>query len=96
VVLRRNLTWTSAGAHLEKTHDNAALKPLTQLALGQSAPLHSIRGPEPLVERLFEIGFLPGETVTLQGRAPLKGPWIVALRGITIALRTQEAECLLV
>lgn len=62
--------------------------------MGSEWPLKSIDGPSVLVERLYEMGFLPGEKIRLQGKIPLGGPWLVEVRGVTIALRENEAQCL--
>lgn len=63
-------------------------------ASGTSWVLKSIEGPALLVERLYEIGFLPGETIHLHGRTALGGPWLVEVRGTTVALRENEVQCL--
>ncbi len=73
---------------------NIAKSLLTSFPLGSRVVLKAVEGPGVLVERLYEMGFLPGESVWLKGRAPLRGPWIVEVRGATIALRAREAECL--
>lgn len=62
--------------------------------IGGTAVLKSLNGPPTLVERLYEIGFLPGETLVFLGRAPFGGPWLFEVRGTTVALRDEEAECL--
>ena len=61
---------------------------------GSDFVLSSIEGPSVLVQRLYEIGFLPGERITLHGRVPLGGPWLVEVRGMTVALRENEVRCL--
>jgi ferrous iron transport protein A len=44
--------------------------------------------------RLLELGFTPGQEVTLVARAPFKDPIAVSVRGTIIALRSGEAECI--
>ncbi len=63
-------------------------------AKGSAWVLKSIEGPAVLVERLYEIGFLPGETITLLGKIPFGGPWLLFVRGATVAVRESEAQCL--
>lgn len=68
--------------------------PLAGHPAGSEWLLKSIEGPATLVERLYEIGFLPGEMIRLSGRIPLGGPWLVEVRGMTVALRENEVRCL--
>ena len=44
--------------------------------------------------RLLELGFTPGQEVTLVARSPFKDPIAVSVRGTIIALRSSEAECI--
>lgn len=44
--------------------------------------------------RLLEIGFTPGQEVTLIAKSPFKDPLAVSVRGTIIALRSSEAECI--
>jgi ferrous iron transport protein A len=44
--------------------------------------------------RLLEIGFTPGQEVTLIAKSPFKDPLAVSVRGTIIALRKSEAECI--
>lgn len=65
-----------------------------RLKAGNHYILNAIEGPALVVERLYEIGFLPGETIRVYGKIPFGGPWLIGVRGVTIALRPSEAECL--
>ncbi|MCB0362005.1 MAG: ferrous iron transport protein A [Bdellovibrionales bacterium] len=64
--------------------------------LGFSAPIGELVGEQSLVSRLMELGLVRGELVILRGRAPFGGPYLVEIRGSLIALRSEEALCLLV
>lgn len=44
--------------------------------------------------RLMELGFTPGQDVTIIARSPFKDPIAVSVRGTIIALRKSEAECI--
>ncbi len=44
--------------------------------------------------RLLEIGFTPGQEVTLLAKSPFNDPVAVSVRGTIIALRNSEAECI--
>ncbi|MFZ9089885.1 MAG: FeoA family protein [Planctomycetaceae bacterium] len=43
--------------------------------------------------RLMELGFVPGEEVTVLRRAPFGGPLLCHIRGTSIGLRVEEAQC---
>jgi Fe2+ transport system protein FeoA len=73
---------------------SAETNPLAGHRPGSEWLLKSIEGPSTLVERLYEIGFLPGETLRLHGKIPFGGPWLVEVRGMTVALRENEVRCL--
>ena len=44
--------------------------------------------------RLMELGFTPGQEVTVVAKSPFKDPLAVSVRGTIIALRKGEAECI--
>lgn len=44
--------------------------------------------------RLMEIGFTPGQEVTLLAKSPFADPLAISVRGTIISLRRSEAECI--
>lgn len=56
--------------------------------------IQGIEGDPKVVERLCEIGFVPGEQVTFVRRVIFGGPLVLEVRGTPIALRHEEASCL--
>jgi ferrous iron transport protein A len=44
--------------------------------------------------RLMELGFTPGQEVSVVAKSPFKDPVAVSVRGTIIALRKGEAECI--
>jgi ferrous iron transport protein A len=44
--------------------------------------------------RLMELGFTPGQEVSVVARSFFKDPMAVSVRGTIIALRKSEAECI--
>ena len=57
--------------------------------------IESIAGGSPaVVQRLHELGFSSGQSVSLCGRAPFGGPLVVQVRGTAVALRPEEAACI--
>jgi Fe2+ transport system protein FeoA len=67
---------------------------MTTLAPGTTVVLEAIEGEPVIVERLSELGFVPGESVLLRRRLVFNGPLIVEVRGVPVALRAEEASCL--
>ncbi len=56
----------------------------------------NVTGEPGLTRRLREMGFHTGCEVRIIGRAPFNGPFVVQLHDSVLALRTAEAECLLI
>lgn len=70
--------------------------PLSSLRAGTTGTVAAVLPPqaaqdEPLVRRLAEIGFLPGESVRVMARAPGAEPIAVRVGRSTFALRRFEA-----
>jgi Fe2+ transport system protein FeoA len=64
---------------------------LADLQPGQSAVLREIALPASVRQRLMELGFLRGSTVTLVRIAPLGDPLEIRVRGFNASLRRAEA-----
>ncbi|HVK61769.1 MAG TPA: FeoA domain-containing protein [Bdellovibrionales bacterium] len=61
----------------------------------QPFSISELAGDAVLVSRLREIGFNRGELVQVTGRAPFGEPLLVEIRGATVALRKEEARCVI-
>lgn len=72
------------------------MKPLDQLAIGESGRIVSVTGTDTIAIRLLEMGLTPGEPMTLLGFAPLGDPIEFSIRGYRITLRASEAGRVLV
>ncbi|RPI17631.1 MAG: ferrous iron transport protein A [Ignavibacteriae bacterium] len=73
-------------------------KSVAEMSCGETAVITSV-GDDCLdvhchCLRLLELGFTPGQEVTLIAKAPFKDPLAVSVRGTIIALRSSEAECI--
>jgi ferrous iron transport protein A len=68
---------------------------LVNLPRQSERTITGLRGEKVLVARLMELGFVRGETVRFLGCAPFGEPFLVEIRGATVALRKEEAECVL-
>ena len=65
---------------------------LRQLQVGQRAKICSVGAAGELGRRIRDMGLIPGTTVSIVGRAPLKDPVALRLSGVTISLRNSEAD----
>ncbi|MCR5564072.1 MAG: ferrous iron transport protein A [Desulfovibrio sp.] len=70
--------------------------PIRQLGLNQRARIAAIQAEGELGRRIRDMGIVPGEDVTVVGRAPLRDPVALRLRDFTIALRNSEADYIVV
>jgi ferrous iron transport protein A len=100
---RRNLTRTAArNAHHRynenSSHFNTESFPmrLTDLSKGASAFVARVEdasAPDPIAQRLRDLGFVPGEPVRVVARAPWSAdPLLVQIGSTRFALRRAEAE----
>jgi Fe2+ transport system protein FeoA len=64
---------------------------LDQLKPGQSGEVEAVAGAPELVQRLYEIGLLEGDTVEVLALAPLGDPVEVRVGNTRLSLRKQEA-----
>lgn len=65
---------------------------LDSLTPGQTATIAALDGEGTHLQRLLEMGLLPGATVELIGRAPLGDPLAIHLRGGRLAVRKADAR----
>lgn len=65
---------------------------LAELTIKQTATVRAITGTDSISARLFEMGLIPGTTITLIGKAPLGDPLEFELRGYRLSLRKTEAQ----
>ncbi len=66
--------------------------PMRQMQIGQKARITSVEAVGEVNQRIRDMGLIPGSTVSIVGRAPLKDPVAVRLSGVTISLRNNEAD----
>ncbi|MCM1128359.1 MAG: ferrous iron transport protein A [Alistipes senegalensis] len=65
---------------------------LRQMQIGETATVTSITAQGELGRRIRDMGLVPGATVEIIGRAPLKDPVALQLQGFTLTLRNNEAD----
>lgn len=69
---------------------------LADLKNGQRCIVDHLELPEALAQRLMELGFLPGNEVTLGRQAPGGDPRVYRVDGSEVALRKETARHLFV
>lgn len=83
---------------LNNTAKVTEFRSVADMAIGESAVISSV-GDDCLdihchCLRLMELGFTPGQEVSVVAKSPFKDPLAVSVRGTIIALRKTEAECI--
>ncbi|EMG37395.1 Fe2+ transport system protein A [Desulfocurvibacter africanus PCS] len=69
---------------------------LRELSAGQRAVIHSIQANGELGRRIRDMGLVPGATLEVVGRAPLRDPVAIRLKDFTLTLRNNEADHIMV
>jgi ferrous iron transport protein A len=81
-------------------HQRAMLRrtaiPLTDLPANRAAMITGVDGADAaIIQRLHELGFLPGERVRVVAQGPIaQDPLAVRVGDSTFALRRHEARCI--
>ncbi|MCD6526968.1 MAG: ferrous iron transport protein A [Desulfuromonas sp.] len=65
---------------------------LRQLDVQDKAIIISVTAPGEMGRRLRDMGLVPNTEIEIIGRAPLKDPVALRLRGFTLTLRNNEAD----
>ena len=80
--------------HLELV--DTAARTLSTVPLNRPVRIARLDGPKLDCARLLDLGFTPGETVTVTHLAPLGDPLVIRVRGALMALRKREAAWIFV
>ena len=65
---------------------------LRQLAIHQKAVITGVSAQGELGRRIRDMGLVPGTEIEVTGRAPLKDPVALRMKGFTLSLRNNEAD----
>lgn len=71
-------------------------KTAAQLNFGEIATINEIDSSNPSYRRIIEIGFTPGQKIELINKSIFDDPLAFSIRGTMIAIRRNEANCILV
>jgi ferrous iron transport protein A len=72
------------------------MKTASELKYGEKVTISEIDLTHPSSMRILEIGFTPGEEIELMNSSIFNDPLAFAVRGTLIAIRKNEAECIIV
>jgi Fe2+ transport system protein FeoA len=67
-------------------------RPLSGLAVGETAVVSRVRGARAMVRRLLELGLVPGTRVTVRRTAPLGDPVELRVRNYALSIRRADAR----
>lgn len=70
-------------------------KTASQLDLGETATISEIDISNPSYRRIIEIGFTPGQEIELINKSLFNDPLAFSIRGTLVAIRRNEAECII-
>ncbi|MEK7486173.1 MAG: FeoA family protein [Planctomycetota bacterium] len=65
---------------------------LSEMKKGQFGQVQSISGNNPIVQRLYEMGIIPGISIQVLRFAPLGDPMSIRIQNTQLALRKTEAS----
>lgn len=69
---------------------------LRAMKIGSEGRIAAIKAEGELGRRIRDLGLIPGAQVSVVGRAPLQDPVALRLSGVTVMLRNNEADHILV
>lgn len=65
---------------------------LVDMNIGDSALIEGVETQKEMRERLFDMGFVNGERISLLFKSPLGDPLAFMVRGAVFALRAEDAR----
>lgn len=72
------------------------MKTASSLRFGEKVKICDIDSTNPSFRRLLEVGFTPGQEIQLVNTSAFSDPMAFAVRGTLIAIRKNEADCIIV
>lgn len=69
---------------------------LRSMLINESGTITTVTESGELGRRIRDMGLVPGAQITVVGRAPLKDPVALRLKGCTLTLRNSEADLIMV
>lgn len=72
------------------------MKTAVDLKLGEKAIIKDIDNSHFSSRRILEIGFTPGQEIELVSKSVFNDPIALSIRGTIIAIRRNEASCIII
>lgn len=72
------------------------MKTASELRFGEKVTIDDLDQSNPSFRRLLEVGFTPGQEIQLMCTSLFNDPMAFAVRGTLIAIRKNEADCIIV
>jgi ferrous iron transport protein A len=72
------------------------MRTASDLKYGEKVKIDTVDINHPSSRRILEIGFTPGQEIELMNKSLFNDPLAFAIRGTLIAIRKNEADCILV
>lgn len=71
------------------------MRTAAELRSGEKGIINDIDESNPSFKRILEVGFTPGQEIELINTSAFNDPMAFSIRGTLIALRKQEAGCII-
>jgi Fe2+ transport system protein FeoA len=72
------------------------MKTAAELKPGESAIVTDVDNDHPSSHRLLEVGFTPGQEIQFISGAIFNDPMAFSIRGTIVAIRKNEASCIMI
>lgn len=70
------------------------MKPLRNIAVGETAKVKRLHGEGALKRRIMDMGITKGSQIYVRKVAPLGDPVEITIRGYELSLRKDDADCI--
>ncbi len=72
------------------------MKTAAELKPGEKAIIKDVNNDHPSAHRILEVGFTPGQEIEYISGAVFSDPMAFSIRGTIVAIRKNEASCILI
>jgi len=72
------------------------MRTAAELKSGEKAIILDVDNDHPSAHRILEIGFTPGQEIILVNKSMFNDPLAFSIRGTIVAIRKNEASCILI
>jgi ferrous iron transport protein A len=72
------------------------MRTASELNFGEKVVITGINENHPSSRRILEVGFTPGQEIELINKSLFNDPLAFSVRGTLIAIRKNEADCILI